>query len=200
MNNKFKNVLTLGGFIIFAIIIAFLLPKREEAVVLQDTASKSEYNDIYENNLITQTEDLIYVHVMGAVHEPGVVKAPIDSRLYEILDLVGGATNEADLEKLNLASIVKDAQKIIVPYCINNESGEVVLNKNYIVQEHNGLININTADQSMLESLDGIGSSTAKKIIKYREESGMFNSIEDLMNVTGIGENKFNAIKDDITV
>ena len=61
------------------------------------------------------------------------------------------------------------------------------------------IVNINTANIEKLSTLTGIGESTAKKIIKYREENGYFNSIEDIMNVTGIGESKFNAIKDNIT-
>lgn len=193
MDNKFRNVLTLGGFIIFAIIVAILVPKGESVEILQDTVSDNELSiedtEIY--------EEMIFVYIVGAVHEPGIIKAPIDSRLYEIIDLAGGATSDADLEKVNLASVVKDAQKIVIPYIVSGDSNQGEKNKE---QANNGLININTASQSMLESLEGIGSSTAKKIIKYRDEIGGFSSIEELMNVTGIGESKFDAIKDDITI
>lgn len=97
---------------------------------------------------------------------------------------------DADLERLNLAKVLVDEEKIVVPK-------KVILEETK--EEENSVVNINTADVEKLSTLTGIGKSTAEKIIKYREENGYFNSIEDIMNVSGIGENKFNSIKDDIT-
>ena len=106
----------------------------------------------------------------------------------------GGETDEADLTRINLASIVSDEQKIFVP-------AKVVLDEtNETGAEKTSIVNINTASKEKLMSLDGVGEGTAEKIIKYREQNGYFNTIEDLMNVSGIGESKFNGLKDDITV
>ena len=98
----------------------------------------------------------------------------------------------ADLSRVNLATIVSDEQKIVIPAKIEFEE-EAEDN------EESGLVNINTASKEKLMSLNGVGESTAQKIIDYREENGYFNSVEDIMNVSGIGESKFNKIKEYIT-
>lgn len=105
--------------------------------------------------------------------------------------MAGGETIDADLTRLNLAKILSDEEKIIVPKKVVFEDNDEV---------ESNIVNINTADVQKLCTLSGIGKSTAEKIIEYRNENGYFNSIEDLMNVSGIGENKFNSIKDDITI
>lgn len=192
MNNKFKNVCALGGFIIFAIIASFFLPKDDAFEIVQDTASSE---NLYVNETTDLADEKICVYILGAVHEPGIIEAPVDSRLYQIIELASGETEDADLSKVNLASIVKDGQKIVIPYKAINISGELY---NMGVEEN--LVNINTASEEKLQSLSGIGASTARKIIQYREDVGSFLSIEDLKNVSGIGESKFNAIKDEITV
>lgn len=106
--------------------------------------------------------------------------------------MLGGETKEADLTRINLASIIVDAQKVYIPALVEYEESSI--------GESNGLININTANSSKLQELTGIGSSMAERIIEYREANGYFTSIEDIMNVSGIGQNKFNSIKDDITI
>ena len=190
MNNKFKNVLAFGGFIVIVIIVSFFLP--EETIQITEDSALS--NNLEESNDVLE-ENKIYVYVVGAVHEPGIIVTKIGARIYEIIELCGGVTEDADLSKINLASLVKDEQKIVIPYKELTASGE----NTYIIMD-NGLININTASAEKLEKLTGIGSSTARKIIKYREENGEFGSIEDIKNVSGIGDSKFDAIKDDITV
>ena len=90
-----------------------------------------------------------------------------------------------------MAKILNDEEKIVVPK-------KIVLEETKEVE--NGIVNINTADIEKLSTLSGIGKSTAEKIVKYREENGYFNSIEDIMNVSGIGESKFNSIKESITI
>ena len=107
MNNKFKSYLLIGGFIV---VIAGLLlisePQGEEIIIEQTDVATEEPQEVSK----------ICVHVIGAVNEPGIIVASGDARLYEILELAGGVTNEADVQKINLASVVKDEQKIIIPY------------------------------------------------------------------------------------
>ena len=121
----------------------------------------------------------------------GIFEVEDGTRIYEAIELAGGETTNADLTRLNLAKIVSDEEKIVVPK-------KVILEESF--EEESSIVNINTANIEKLSTLTGIGKSTAEKIIKYREENGYFNSIEDIMNVTGIGESKFNSIKDDITI
>lgn len=106
--------------------------------------------------------------------------------------MAGGATEDADVSRINLSKILDDEEKISVPKkVIKDENSHESESKN---------VNINSASVEKLSTLNGIGKSTAERIVRYREENGYFNTIEDLMNVSGIGEIKFNAIKDNIEV
>lgn len=192
MDNKFKNALALGGFIIFAIIVGLFVSRSE---------SKTDTDNV-EGNIQeveeTSTENLFFVYVVGAVHKPGVVEVEEGTRLYQVIQKAGGALETADLSKINLASIVKDEQKIIVPYIENKE--DKVNDNSANVQASVRLVNINTASEAELQTLNGIGASTAKKIVDYRNQNGDFNTVEEIMNVSGIGQSKFDSIKNDITV
>ncbi len=107
MNNKFKSYLVIGGFIVVVAGLLFISePKGEEIIIEQTTVAEEESQEVPK----------IYVHVIGAVNEPGIIQASGDARLYEILELAGGVTEEADIQKINLASVIKDEQKIIIPY------------------------------------------------------------------------------------
>lgn len=115
-------------------------------------------------------------------------------------------TENADISKINLAYVVQDGQKINIPN-VNTVETEVYISQeigeNIIVEDiktNSKLVNINTATQAELETLTGIGSSTALKIINYRKENGKFKTIEDIKNVSGIGDAKFEAIKNEIYV
>ena len=192
MDNKFKNALALGGFIIFAIIVGLFVSRSE---------SKTDTDNV-EGNIQeaeeTSTENLFFVYVVGAVYKPGVVEVEEGTRLYQVIQKAGGALETADLSKINLASIVKDEQKITVPYIENKE--DKVNDNSANVQAGVRLVNINTASETELQTLNGIGASTAKKIVDYRNQNGDFNTVEEIMNVSGIGQSKFDSIKDDITV
>ena len=192
MDNKFKNALALGGFIIFAIIVGLFVSRSE---------SKTDTDNV-EGNIQeveeTSTENLFFVYVVGAVYKPGVVEVEEGTRLYQVIQKAGGALETADLSKINLASIVKDEQKIIVPYTENKE--DKVNDNSANVQASVRLVNIYTASEAELHTLNGIGASTAKKIVDYRNQNGDFNTVEEIMNVSGIGQSKFDSIKNDITV
>ena len=182
MNEKVKYIFVLGAFIILCIIGYFSM-QRDEVVI--QASSEDEI-----------VEEYIYVHIEGCVNNPGLIKATKGIRVYELIELAGGATDEADLSKINLASIVADAQKIYIPRIVlYEENGEALSS---ISRE--GIVNINTATLNELQILDGIGPSMAKKIIDYREKEGYFTKPEDIMNVSGIGESKYNKIKDRITI
>ncbi len=192
MDNKFKNALALGGFIIFAIIVGLFVSRSESKT---DT---DNVEGIIQEAEETSTENLFFVYVVGAVYKPGVVEVEEGTRLYQVIQKAGGALETADLSKINLASIVKDEQKITVPYIENKE--DKVNDNSANVQAGVRLVNINTASETELQTLNGIGASTAKKIVDYRNQNGDFNTVEEIMNVSGIGQSKFDSIKDDITV
>jgi competence protein ComEA len=152
-----------------------------------------------ETELSDDKPSFIYVHIRGEVNLPGYYEIKSGTHLNDLIKLAGGATSDADIHAINLSLEVKDQQQITIPK-INtsvNENGEIVVEEpDY--DDH--LININTASLSDLKTLTGIGDVKAKAIIDYRNTHGAFLSIEEIMNVKGIGEATFNGIKDFIRV
>lgn len=131
------------------------------------------------------------VHVAGAVVHPGVVLLDRGARVLDALQQAGGPLPEADLDSLNLAQVVQDGQKIIVP-----RKGEVLPGAADSTGSGKGRVSINTAEQSELERLPGIGPTLAERIIAYRDRNGGFKSVEELKRVSGIGQKKFEEIRD----
>lgn len=190
--------------------------------------NQTEDNLLSKEN-IENTENKIKIYITGAIKNTGVYELKENSRIADCIEKAGGITNEADLSNINLAYILEDGVKIYIPKKgenINNindntqefvtkENGKQESSKNSKTTQNsksssslssenkiskNEKVNINTASQTDLETLPGIGSSTALKIIEYRKSKGKFNSIEDIKKVNGIGESKFTKIKDLIKI
>jgi len=147
----------------------------------------------------------VRVHIAGAVVRPGVYELPEDSRVLDAVEAAGGFVAEADKTALNLAAIVDDAERLDIPYVAGftpeAESGFVVISTGTPSSSlGEGLVDINTASLEELDSLPGIGPTTAQRIIDYRNENGPFGSIEDIVNVSGIGPATYEELKDLITV
>ncbi len=153
----------------------------------------------------TVEEKSIIVYICGQVGRPGNITIAEGSRLGDAIEQAGGALENADLNIINLAHILSDAEMVYVP-----KKGEIIDEKASIVSsvssssptasKKSGKVNINTASESELDTLPGIGPSTAVKIIEHRNQNGKFKTINDLKNVTGIGAKKFDSLKDFITV
>ena len=134
----------------------------------------------------------IIVHIVGAVNRPGVYVLEEGARIYDVLAIAGGASVYADLRRINLAALAVDAMQIIVPY-YGEEIDEVFIISGTTGQgtapgqTADGLININTASNAELQTLPGIGPVLADAIITFRETHGLFQSVEELINVPRIG-------------
>ena len=159
-------------------------------------------------NEIDKTEEII-IHIVGEVKKQGVVHLKQGDRIIDAIEKAGGETKNADLSQINLAYKLEDGQKIYIPNknekideYITTSNGNNIMNENNneTKERKENKVNINTANQSELDSLPGIGPSIAQRIIEYREENGNFKRIEDLQNVKGIGDAKFSDIKDNVTV
>ncbi|MEE1227964.1 MAG: helix-hairpin-helix domain-containing protein [Lachnospiraceae bacterium] len=164
----------------------------------------------------------IYVYVCGQVKKPGVYKCEPGQRAQHAVDMAGGFTKKADREAVNMAEELTDGMQLTIP-----KEGEVeqaaagslgsselsqqgagsqqestgALNSSSDSSQSKGaLVNLNSASKDQLMTLNGIGESRAEDIIAYRQENGLFSKVEDLMNVSGIGEGIFQKIKDSITV
>lgn len=144
----------------------------------------------------TPTPSPLRVYVSGAVHMPDVYALPLGSIVKDALVAAGGATDEADLDRINLALAVSDGQHVYVPR-LGEENPPVEPPSEQPAAD--GKIDLNAADPATLETLPGIGPAIAQRIIDYRQTHGPFNSIEDIMEVSGIGPATFEQIQDLIT-
>lgn len=146
---------------------------------------------------MVKKEGLIAVYITGEVNNPGVYYIDEGMRLNDIVDLCGGFKDTADLTEINLAEKLNDSDKIYIPKIVSESYEEI-----YVEEKNNtasGKVNINTANKAVLKELDGIGDTLADNIIKYRDKS-KFKSIEDILNVDGIGQAKFDKIKEYICI
>ena len=192
--------------------------RKEEVVEDEETSDVDiETNENSEDNVETNQEK-IYIYVTGEVNIPGVVILNKGSRISDAINAAGGVTNNANTTKINLVYVLEDGMKVRIPSnkeLNNNSSFEYITTKsgeganeniekeekteNKVNKKTTSLVNINTATQTELETLPGIGPSIALKIINYRKENGKFSNVEELKNVNGIGDNKFEAMKKYVT-
>jgi competence protein ComEA len=135
------------------------------------------------------------VYVTGAVPRPGLYTLPQDSRIQDAVDAAGGFLADADQESLNLAEKLEDGQHLDIPFGV----GEAVV-PGAAEESTPTLVNINIASAEELDSLPGIGPTTAQKIVDYRDQNGPFEKIDDIMDVAGVGPATFEEIRDLITV
>ena len=147
------------------------------------------------------TEKPIVIQVTGAVPRPGVYALAQGSRVQDAISAAGGFLVDADKTGINLARALADGEQLDIPY--TNGSSPVIATEAPVATEAPStaeLVNINTASSTELDTLPGIGPTTAQKIIDYRTQNGPFVSIEDIINVSGIGPGTYEKLKDLITV
>ena len=140
-------------------------------------------------------QSVCFVYICGAVRKPGVYEMPSGSRVYEVIEKAGGLKKGAALESFNQAETITDGQMIEIPTYKEQETAAAEL-----AAKENGLVNINTATVAELMTLNGIGESKAAAIVSYREEHGVFAAVEEIKNVSGIGESTYANIRDQITI
>lgn len=151
----------------------------------------------------------IYVHVLGAVHQPGVYQFRDGDRAIDAIAAAGGFTSDADRRQVNLARFLIDGEQIYLPTTaetaqhLGNPGGDGAddfSNGSAGGGISGSKVNLNTADATALETLPRVGPSLAARILAWREANGRFSAVEDLMSVTGIGEKTFDGLKDLVTI
>lgn len=217
--NKKQKIILLAILAIMLFVICYYIMNKTDKYDYEEIEEMENQTenvlDIKENNIEIKEKELeenkyIILHITGAVFNEGIVEVEQGARISDVIQAAGGTTENADLSKVNLAYKVEDGQKIYIPNIndeknieteyIKEDSGENVIIEPKEKENDNQIVNINTASQTELETLSGIGPSTALKIINYRRENGEFKAIEDIKNVQGIGDAKFEAIKEQISV
>jgi len=216
LNKKQKIILGILIAIVAGFICYYVYAKDNQDITTQELE-----NNIQTNETETEEEfsdDTIFVHVSGAVNKEGLVELKTNSRISDAIEKAGGIREDANTDSINLAYKLEDGMKIHIPTKqevekqTNNEdstqshittSSGVSTNQEQSQNQQttqNTKVNINTASQEQLETLPGVGPATATKILTYRKENGKFKKIEDIKQVTGIGEAKFEKMKEYITV
>ena len=171
------------------------------AYLTEDTAATKATVSVEKNIAPEKEPTKITVYVTGAVNNPGVVTLADGARAADAAEACGGFLPTADLEKVNLAEILKDGKQITVPTKEKEAAPPdapkpATKPQSAKTSKVNAKININTADEAELEKLPGVGPVTAKKIVEYRNNNGKFADIEDIKKVRGIGEGRFAKMKD----
>ncbi len=213
MNNFTKReqivILVIVFTIIFGVFFKFVLLDKinEKETQLQILEKEKQLKNLGEDLEVgmepKDTEEIIedtiiMIHISGQIYNPGIVELKQGERLKDAVEYAGGLKKDADIDKINLARKLSDEDKIYIP-----KIGEEILDiedisiESYQVgnKDNMGKININNCTKEALMSLPGIGEVTAEKIINYRKDN-KFSIIEDIKNVSGIGDKKFDAVKD----
>ncbi len=164
-----------------------------EATVIEEENLTTEENVIFE-------PIIIMVDIKGAVSNPGVYKMEDGQRIIELIEKAGGLLEDAESKAINFAQKVEDQMVVYIPKVGEEDIKIIESPVNETTTSTDTKININEADASLLMTLNGIGSSKAENILQYREEKGYFKTIEEIKNVSGIGEATFNQLKESITV
>ena len=199
---------------IAAVFVFFIQPKKSDDGIAYENSSSYESTSSYD---ASEDTNVVICDVSGAVNSPQVVELKKGDRIEDAIQAAGGLTAKADISNINRAAVVNDGDKILIP-----EKGAAVdasqqeqssapeqLQASQAGQPDqstgtqtpaSGKININSADSDQLQTITGVGPVTAQKIIDYRTQNGAFRRIEDLTNVSGIGEKTFEKMKDQICV
>ena len=204
-------------FTLFAIYDAYYVETEQvEEVTIQKQEKTEEKNE--------QTKETkILVDVKGEINTPGVYELTSNNTVMDAINKAGGLTKQSDTSNINLSKKLEDEMVIIVyskseiknmqeedkikcPPCNNacvteeDEKAKLDTDKTESTDTPSGKVNINTASSETLQTLDGIGEAKAKAIIEYRDKNGNFKNIEDIKNVSGIGDSIYEKIKNNITV
>ena len=164
-----------------------------------DSPNEFDKKDLSDIEIEREKENSeVFVHISGAVKNPGIIKLDSSKRVVDALERAGGPTDEADLDRINLAAKLHDEEKIYIPKIGEMNNNEISSLLSSGESNSTGKININTADSTELQKIPGVGAKTAEKIINYRSQNS-FSSIDDIKNVDGIGDKKFESMKDYIS-
>lgn len=160
------------------------------------STKKNKHNKNVDSEIDLSDENSMYIDIEGAVVNPGVYRIKEGDRIFHAIAKAGGLKDKADIKSINKAEVLSDGQKIYI-----YELGEEGHSGDSTSDEKSGdKVNINSADVNKLQEIEGIGPSMANRIIEYRKTNGRFKKLDELKNVSGIGEKRFESMKNSITI
>jgi competence protein ComEA len=202
------------AIIVLSALFVFIMRTGDNNIKLDksDIKSEEQISEKTGDDQGTETSsDVVICDVSGAVKTPKVVELKKGSRISDAIDAAGGLTKTADISNINRAAIVNDGDKILIP-----EEGkpqtDTQVNSGQTIRSSNtdnshtesgltsGKISINNADSTQLQTINGVGPVTADKIIAFREQNGGFTKIEQLKEISGIGDKTFEKMKDQVSL
>lgn len=213
---QYKFYVAAGALLVLGMVYYFYIYQpgttKEKSIAAIETSSPSMSQNKADQaksqnepeNKVKKEVDVI-VDVKGEIKQPGVYHSNQNERVIDVIGRAGGLTDKADQTQVNLSAHVQDEMVIYIP--AKGESTPVSPGNSSISKAttngagaQNGKININKADENELQNLPGIGPSKAASIIQYRQENGLFQNIEDVKKISGIGDKTFEKLKDSISV
>ncbi len=207
------NIIIIILFCLLSYFVIYKINNINKKIDTKVVLNKEEKNENKSDNV-----EYVIVDIKGEVTTPGVYELIKGSRVIDVINEAQGLTSNANTRYINLSKTLEDGDAIVIysnqeieqaskeekievtTPCVCEDVNNACIENNINNSETNGKININTASIEQLTTLTGIGDAKAKAIIQYREENGNFNTIEDIMKVSGISENIFAKIKENITV
>ena len=199
-NIKQKLVL-IAAILLIAVGIFYNFLKEDKEEISYENIIVQDVENVVSNEEIVEEKEYIKIHITGQVKIPGIIELEYGARISDAIEKAGGLTEFASLKNVNLAYKLEDGQKLYIPTTEEDVESVLMENGENIIQNTNlsgksKMININKANESELEEIPGVGPSMASKIVNYRKENGEFKNIEDLKNISGIGEKKFETMRE----
>ncbi|MBP8762654.1 MAG: helix-hairpin-helix domain-containing protein [Acetoanaerobium sp.] len=200
--NKYLLITIILVFTLLTVMVINLNANSKEYIVGDTDSSimqdESIAEDAEEENYEQEENSKVTVFVSGEVLNQRVVEIEKGKRLIDAVEICGGLTENADLNAVNLALVLEEEGHYIIP-AIGDTNVVNATNLNQMNSSSN-LVNINSADIELLKTLPGVGDVLGQRILDKREELGKFTSIDQLNDVSGIGDKKFSDIKDKVTI
>lgn len=195
-----NKVYVVKAIVIFLLVIAgiFTFVNDDKDDEIEISKNHQEIGEDVE--LVENKSSAVIVDVSGEVKMPMVVELPSNSRIDDAINAAGGLTKKADINQINRAQIVEDGQKIFIPPKAMVGKTENTIDLDNFNQVETDKVNINSATSTELQEIPGVGPVTAQKIEDYRNQNGAFKRIDDIKNVSGIGDKTFEKMKDRICV